>query len=218
MRQPPMNQSIRPGDLEDNRRDRRKREIRKRIVDATALLFGEQGYEETTIEQICERADVSLMTFYNHFFSKQQLANVLCESMLSGDAGQRIQLAREHSPNTMARLQHFILGTAEQIRQYRKLERNLIRHLIQQASLDGDEAAKAKLWDYPRQALGEMILEGQRSGDVTGDFDAKFLAEVVVGSIDAIFINWVFDEDYPIIKILNELVDFVAQTMSKKPV
>jgi AcrR family transcriptional regulator len=208
-----MNQSVQPGDLEDNRRDRRKREIRRRIIDATAHLFGEKGYEETTIEQICERADVSLMTFYNHFFSKQQLANVLCEIVLFEDTDRRIQRACEHSPHTLARLEHFILGTAEQIRNYHKLERNLVRHLLQQASLDADEATRSKLWDYPRQALSELIQTGQRSGDLTVAFDPKFLAEVVAGSMDAIFINWVFDENYPIQDVLRELVVFVKQTM-----
>lgn len=42
-----------------SRRERRKRELQERILEAGTELFSDLGYEETTLEQICERADVS---------------------------------------------------------------------------------------------------------------------------------------------------------------
>jgi hypothetical protein len=50
-----------------NRIDRRKREINERILQAAFDLFLVQGVTATTIEEICERADVANRTFFNHF-------------------------------------------------------------------------------------------------------------------------------------------------------
>lgn len=45
---------------------------RRRILEATADLVAEQGYPETTIEQIVRRAKVGYATFYKHFTDKQE--------------------------------------------------------------------------------------------------------------------------------------------------
>jgi AcrR family transcriptional regulator len=45
---------------------------RRRILEATADLVAEQGYPETTIEQIVRQAKVGYATFYKHFADKQE--------------------------------------------------------------------------------------------------------------------------------------------------
>src|SRR5262249_60194349 len=52
------------------RRGRRRLETRQRIVTAASELFGEQGVRGTKDADICESADISLQTFFNHFGSK----------------------------------------------------------------------------------------------------------------------------------------------------
>jgi len=56
-----------------NRADRRKLETRERILSAAFELFVRQGTNETTIEEICERADVATRTFFNHFPTRQDM-------------------------------------------------------------------------------------------------------------------------------------------------
>jgi len=46
-------------------------EQRRRIVAGVIDVIAEQGYQDTTITEISQRAAVSLTTFYNHFDSKQ---------------------------------------------------------------------------------------------------------------------------------------------------
>jgi AcrR family transcriptional regulator len=45
---------------------------RRRILEATADLVAEQGYAETTIEQIVRRARVGYATFYKHYADKDE--------------------------------------------------------------------------------------------------------------------------------------------------
>jgi AcrR family transcriptional regulator len=51
-------------------RERKKQRQREAIVDAAVGLFRERGFEETRIQDILERADISLGTFYNYFPGK----------------------------------------------------------------------------------------------------------------------------------------------------
>src|ERR1700759_4852866 len=65
-----------------NRMDRRKVEVRDRILRAGFDLFLSQGVSATTIEEICARADVANRTFFNHFPTRQDMMRALAESRL----------------------------------------------------------------------------------------------------------------------------------------
>src|SRR5260370_4415324 len=65
-----------------NRTDRRKGEVRDRILDAAFELFLSQGIDATKIDAICERADVANRTFFNHFATRQDMIHALAEKRL----------------------------------------------------------------------------------------------------------------------------------------
>ena len=55
------------------RRERNRLKVRERLYTAAVTLFTEQGYDETSIDQIAERADVARGTFFNYFQRKEDL-------------------------------------------------------------------------------------------------------------------------------------------------
>ena len=54
-------------------------DVREKIIDASWELFREQGFGETTINDIIKKADISKGTFYYYFRSKDQLLDTLSE-------------------------------------------------------------------------------------------------------------------------------------------
>lgn len=58
---------------------------RGRIVGAAAQLFADQGYSQTTIEQIAERAGVARPTVYTAFAGKPALLKQAVDVLLAGD-------------------------------------------------------------------------------------------------------------------------------------
>lgn len=54
-------------------RDRKKQEVRLRIIESAERLFARDGLEEATIEEIAADADVSVGTVYNYFGNKTTL-------------------------------------------------------------------------------------------------------------------------------------------------
>ena len=68
-------------------RERKKQRTRQTIVDVATRLFVEQGYQQTTLAQIAEQADVSTSTFFNYFATKVDI--VFCLLDLVTDSAQR---------------------------------------------------------------------------------------------------------------------------------
>jgi AcrR family transcriptional regulator len=54
-------------------RERKRRQTRQALIGAATRLFGEKGYDETTVAQIAAAAGVSTKTFFNYFASKDEV-------------------------------------------------------------------------------------------------------------------------------------------------
>jgi AcrR family transcriptional regulator len=58
-----------------SRQERRKADTRQRLIDAAQVVMGQKGVDAATIADITEQADVGFGSFYNHFASKEEIAN-----------------------------------------------------------------------------------------------------------------------------------------------
>jgi AcrR family transcriptional regulator len=68
-----------PGPLQARSLDKRIR-----LKAAGLALFGEKGYDGTSIEDVVRRAELAVGGFYQHFRSKRQLLLVLMDELLEG--------------------------------------------------------------------------------------------------------------------------------------
>lgn len=80
-------------------RDAAAADQRRRILEATAQLVAEHGFQETTMETIVRRAKVGYATFYKHFADKEAAFLALLDAAIERSAG-RIEDAyrREEGP------------------------------------------------------------------------------------------------------------------------
>ena len=68
---------------EQEKLDRRVRKTRKALREAMQDLMSEKGYDQVTIEELTERADIGRTTFYLHYSAKQDLLLEQFDELLS---------------------------------------------------------------------------------------------------------------------------------------
>jgi AcrR family transcriptional regulator len=193
-----------------SRRERRKQEFRDKIMEAAIALFELQGCEATTLESICERADVSRPTFYKYYPSKQDLIKALAETLW-------LKLAEELTSESMARAEstaQYIASFFELIRRefakYTRLERDLVcQSMINDPHDIGSASVLAGL-----TALFEGVYRaGLERGDLGSHYPVDFLAEMTMGAINAVMMNWAIDEAYPLDLRLDQLADYLPRML-----
>jgi len=73
---------------EQEKVDRRVRKTRQALRDAMQVLMSEKGYDQVTIEELTERADIGRTTFYLHYSAKQDLLLEQFDELLEQLVGQ----------------------------------------------------------------------------------------------------------------------------------
>ena len=68
--------------IRQGKRERNKIQCRERILATSRRLFTSGGYEDTTIEEIAESAEISKATLYNYFPSKEILLVGIADAAL----------------------------------------------------------------------------------------------------------------------------------------
>ncbi len=200
----------RPAGLELSRRERRKLEVRSRILEAGVALIEEIGLEATRVVEICERADVAHKTFFNHFTSKQQLLDEIAERALN-ELLANIEQARKQPTSTRGRIQHFFENLAHNLDEAGPMHRELIGEIVRIIHAAGDEPEQArKLHD----AFESIICEGAASGDLADLHGFETLTEMLMGAFYVLMFNWANLEHYPVRERALATARFLADSMT----
>ena len=191
------------------RRERRKREVRERIMEAAMRRFIRQGFDDTTVDQIAEDADVAQKTFFNYFPTKQDLFRQLAEERIE-ELHQILEEERERPGTTQEKLEHCFLRLSDLLAQRKRLARDLILEIMRTSPPGRGGAELTKL----HASFGAILRDGQAAGDVRRDQDVGFLAEMVVGAFHAVMNNWVEMRDYPVKDRLAQTAAFLAEAIT----
>ena len=193
-----------------SRRERRKQEVRERILAAAARLFLRQGFEDTTVDQIAESADVAQKTFFNHFPTKHSVFEAFANGRLSlfEDA---VVAERGRGSSTRQRLERVFSLMADHVSEVNELARDLVLHMMH-APPEAEGASEQ--FSTLQSAIGPLLRDGQEQGDVRRDHDVAFLTELIVGAFCMITIQWAKDPSYPIRARLRETARFLGEAVA----
>lgn len=92
-------------------RERKKIETRRRLLEQATKLFAERGFDQVSVAEIAEAADVSKMTVFNYFDSKEDLVFAPMEEHI-GDAA-RIVRDRAPGESAVAAMRRHFLAAVE---------------------------------------------------------------------------------------------------------
>lgn len=192
------------------RRERRKLEVRGRILDASLVLFEERGIDETKVVEICELADVAHKTFFNHFQSKRELLREIARQGLE-ELLEDIEEARKQPRSTAAQIQYFFEAIAANASNAGPMHRELLGEIVRAAHEVGNKPEQArKLHD----AFGAIVRDGLVAGDVTARHSAETLTEMLMGAYYVLMFNWANLPDYPLHERAIETGHFLADALT----
>jgi AcrR family transcriptional regulator len=193
----------------EGRRERKKRELRSRIYQTAQQLFLSRGFEATTVEQIAAAADIAPATFFNHFQSKHALLGEMTSEVFA-----HLQDLIEHHllrpGSAQERIASFAERAARDATAARGVARDVVLELIRTRTQPGETAPYLARIFAP---VVKTLREGQRTGEVRSDLDAEFLAEMVLGALNAPFISWMNDPDYPLEPRLRQAAAFIGEAI-----
>jgi AcrR family transcriptional regulator len=175
--------------MAESLRERRRRRTADAIVAGALRLFDERGFDQTTIEQIAEAAEISRRTFFRYFADKEelffaedeQLLDVIRETLDGAPADEpTLDLARRATRALAAR------SVAEP-------ERRLARERLIAATpaLLARRMAKNLRWE---QAIAERLVARGAS-----EPEALLLPKLALACFQAAYEQWVRDpgQDLP---------------------
>jgi AcrR family transcriptional regulator len=193
---------------EPTRRERRRLEVRERILEEALLLFETQGYEATTVMEIARRADIAYGTFFNHFPSKLHLLRELSDLALHNLFANVLEVRRQ--PGTFAdRLVALFESSARRAEDKGQRMRELIGAMMALAFPEtaGHDDRRIRL------AFRGILEDGREAGEVREGVDLDTLTEVVVGTWYSMFLSWVHFDDYPLRERASSAARFLAETL-----
>jgi AcrR family transcriptional regulator len=168
------------------RRQRRSSDIRERLFRSSLELFAKKGFDETTVEDITNAADVGKGTFFNYFPSKDHI--LLAYGEMQTD---RLRQAVEDARRTPLSMPEFLRGLTTRMNAEPAGNPDLTRVLLK-AYMTNGAVRKSTLEAQDRKLalLGELITIGQQRGEIRTDVPASELALVFRQTVFGTLLVW----------------------------
>jgi len=154
-------------------RERKKQKTKEAIQREAMRLFQEQGYEETTIEEIAEAAEISPSTFFNYFPTKEDL--VLYDRYDPMMASLMLARPSEEPPSVV--MNYMLEALAEMLKRDQDIVMARARLALQVPAL------RARFWEELERARDLLTsVIAARTGRDAEDFELRVLAMALVAA------------------------------------
>ena len=162
------------------------RNTRGRIVSAAWKLFYEQGYEDTTIDEIIERSGTSKGSFYHYFEGKDALLGSL--SFLFDEKYAELKETLDPEMNAFDKLMYLNRELFRMIED--RVSLDLLAQLISTQLVTRGEK---HLLDHNRiyyRLLRTIIAEGQRRGELCAEYSVNDIVKTYTLCERALMYDW----------------------------
>jgi AcrR family transcriptional regulator len=168
-------------ELELTRRERKKGETKGRIAEVALELFRRQGVDATTVEEICEKADIAKGTFFNYYARKEAVFGYLSESWVA-EAEVKIGEVLSKGAPAFKKIRDVFVEFAA----FYETDREISKHMVLEWGRCMHDPADAvcRRWDE----LGEQVVRQlQAKGELRADVDParahRLLEDVYHGTL-----------------------------------
>lgn len=149
----------------------------ERLLEAAIVVFGERGFQKTTLQEIVEHAGVSKPLFYRRYENKAAIFEAAIERVFDDWRGALEAAARAAADDPAAALRATFLGQLA----YARSRPFLNRLLTRDAQLILTD--RAEIWDRAVDALRRLVTtqveRGRQRGDLRRDLPATHMTDLL---------------------------------------
>jgi AcrR family transcriptional regulator len=192
-----------------NRHERRRQETADRILEAAATLFGERGVAATTVADICERADVARQTFFNHFETKQEVAQALARRG-HGFLLEALEQAQREERTTEQRIAYVLRQIHTSASAVGPMHQDLVSEVMR-AAFDATDPTDVSA---SQRAVEKLLRAGRARGEVSRAHALEDQGRLVLGALQFLVFEWTHRPDFPIAERATRMARLLADALA----
>lgn len=156
-------------------RERNKQRVTQRIVAAAMELFKARGCEQTTMDDIADKAEISRATLFNYFPSKDALLLPWGQEILEQYVQPQLTAYLGTQPNTIQVLQFLFTNMSENV----LAAPDIIRAFMGEAVKPKNKAHVDRARTGMQEIFVQVLCYGQGRGEVRADIPLEDMAGYV---------------------------------------
>lgn len=195
----------------EGRMERKKRELRQKIINVAMKLFEQQGFSDTTMEQIAEKADVARKTLYNYFPVKEAIADEYLRG-ISNDLAEEILAKLQTLPDARSRLLSALNNAYGWVEVNPELTGIVLAYRFKTTYQDSGNELEER---GTQRIIAEIIRQGQEAGEIRSDVRWKLLVTYIDLLRGTIVWEWLQDtSSFELREEISKMVDIVLDGIS----
>jgi AcrR family transcriptional regulator len=187
----------------ESRMERKKKDVREKIIAAAVELFAHNGYANTTMEQIAEAADVARKTLYNYFPVKEAIADAHARNVSLLMAEKNLVMI-QGLPDTRSRLVAALNNVYTWVEANPELAAIAIGYRLKNFCAESEEHPELT---GTQRVMDEIIRRGQEAGEIRSDISIKMVVIYLDALRGSTFFEWLKDRSK--FKLRMEIVKIV---------
>jgi TetR/AcrR family fatty acid metabolism transcriptional regulator len=191
-------------------------EKRRQIMEAAVRAFARKGYHACRVGEIAEEAGVAYGLVYHYFGSKEEVL----ESIFRDTWTQMIARIREVAESGEPANEQVRKVTALLLRTWRR-DPDLVRVLVREVTRSPEQMRRQiDEIGHAYNALEQIIVNGQRTGEFRDDLDPTIAATIFYGALEEVLTAWVMDQlpggDEGIAKAEQDVTGLLCDGLAKQ--
>lgn len=188
---------------------------RTRLLKAAVKVFARDGFFKAKVEEIARMANVATGTTYLYFENKDDLLiSIFEEEMVPIIEASRKAVSEQKTAHD--KIVAFITNHLRMVQESPDMAQLLEVELRQSSKfIHGYSGTKFK--EY-LEIIGEIVTEGEESGEFRADIHPTIFKQVLFGAIDQICLNWTLSKSkkYDLEKSGEQIATIILHGISKR--
>lgn len=166
------------------RREKKKLVVKDKIIQAALEVFLEKGFNDTTVADIMNKADLGTGTFYNYFESKEDMINHCLREQIQ-KAILSLQDLKKTPLSATAKLTQILITTGK-IFEENKTFLGLFQGLLK---INPDIRKQPSHGNLFKNIIMEVIKQGQEEGEFIPEIPTEIVTELIHGILQSTLLS-----------------------------